>query len=222
MSDPQPFISVENVGLNIGGYVTTGTIHLPKKNNGFVNKFDDVQAIWLQGAEFQTELAIGYSAVGGGASAIGFSRGGSWDTDIKFYTNAVGNAGTHNMVERMRITPEGNVGIGTAATGTNKLAVEGTIAARKVKVTAALTWPDYVFAKNYELPSIASVEKYIAEHQHLPGIPSAEEVKQEGIDLGNMDAKLLQKIEELTLYLIEMKKENEEMKARLKALESRK
>ncbi len=101
----------------------------------------------------------------------------------------------------------GNVGIGTT-TPTEMLSVNGRIRSREVKVEN-LNWPDYVFAKDYEMPSLSDTEKQIKDLGHLPGIPSASEVKANGIDLGEMNAKLLQKVEELTLYLIEMKKENE-------------
>ncbi|MNF81810.1 hypothetical protein D3C84_641000 [compost metagenome] len=73
-------------------------------------------------------------------------------------------------------------------------------------------WPDYVFKKEYNLPTLEEVEKHIAVKGHLENIPSEEEVLKNGINLGDMNAKLLQKIEELTLYMIEMKKENDEMK----------
>jgi len=97
----------------------------------------------------------------------------------------------------------GNVGIGTNKPS-EKLSVNGKIRAHEIKVETA-NWPDYVFAKGYQLPSMAETEKYIKEKGHLPGIPSAKVVKDNGIDLGEMNAKLLQKIEELTLHLIEQK-----------------
>lgn len=113
----------------------------------------------------------------------------------------------------------GNVGIGTTSTGPHKLAVNGTIGARKVKVQQA-TWSDFVFQQDYDLQSLSSVEAFIGQHRHLPGIPSEAEVKQNGIDLGEMDKLLLQKIEELTLYIIELKKENKQLNRRLEALEN--
>ncbi|WP_440068120.1 hypothetical protein [Tenacibaculum discolor] len=100
----------------------------------------------------------------------------------------------------------GNVGIGTTTTGSHKLAVEGSIGAREIKVEA-VGWPDYVFSKEYLLPTLQEVEKHINEKGHLQNIPSAEEVKKNGFFLGEMDAKLLQKIEELTLYTIQQEKQ---------------
>ncbi|MEN7550451.1 hypothetical protein AAG747_21205 [Rapidithrix thailandica] len=71
-------------------------------------------------------------------------------------------------------------------------------------------WPDYVFSDNYKLKSLAEVEEFVRENRHLPEIPSAKEVEQNGIDVAEMDAKLLQKVEELTLYLIEQNKMQEQ------------
>ncbi len=98
----------------------------------------------------------------------------------------------------------GNVGIGTSSPGTYKLAVNGNIRAKEVKVETG--WADYVFEKGYHLPSLEEVEKHINEKGHLINIPSASEVQVNGIDLGDMNRLLLEKIEELTLYIIEQEK----------------
>lgn len=113
----------------------------------------------------------------------------------------------------------GNVGIGIT-TPAEKLAVNGNIRAKEVKVETA-NWPDYVFTKAYKLPSLAETESHIRAKGHLPGIPSAAEVKEKGIELGEMNKKLLEKIEELTLHLIEMKKENEDQKTSINGLINR-
>ncbi|HWW41710.1 MAG TPA: hypothetical protein VNZ46_20485, partial [Pedobacter sp.] len=128
--------------------------------------------------------------------------------DLSFYTS-VGLARA-DLFERMRITSDGNVGIGTSNTKGYKLAVAGNMIAESVKVQLQSAWPDYVFNEDYKLTSLQETEKHIKEKGHLPGIPSAAEVKSEGIDLGEMNKKLLQKIEELTLYLIQMEKKNSE------------
>jgi hypothetical protein len=104
------------------------------------------------------------------------------------------------------------VGIGTVNPGSFKLSVEGKIGAREVRVTNANPWPDYVFNNQYKLISLTSLEEYIRKNNHLPNIPSAQEVKENGIELGQMNAKLLEKIEELTLYIIDLKKEIEQLK----------
>ena len=114
----------------------------------------------------------------------------------------------------------GNVAIGTSSTGNHKLAVEGSIGAREVKVEAS-GWSDFVFYEDYQLPTLNEVENHIIEKGHLKDIPSAEKVKQDGFFLGEMDAKLLQKIEELTLYTIQQQKELEQEKKKNTNLEAR-
>jgi hypothetical protein len=107
-------------------------------------------------------------------------------------------------------TDGGNVGIGTIDPGTYKLAVEGQIGARSVKVTQA-AWADYVFAPSYQLMPLNEVEAYITQNQHLPNVPSAKEVEENGFVLEEMDAKLMEKIEELTLYTIQQQKSIENL-----------
>jgi hypothetical protein len=111
-----------------------------------------------------------------------------------------------NWTNLFHVGTDGNVGIGTTSPQA-KLAVKGTVLAQKVKVTvAAAEWPDFVFSKNYTLPSLQDVENYISQHQHLPDMPAAAEVAKDGHDLGEMNRKLLQKVEELTLYIIDLQK----------------
>jgi hypothetical protein len=103
----------------------------------------------------------------------------------------------------------GSIGIGTTTPGSYKLAVEGKIGAREIRVTNENPWADFVFKPDYKLPTLQEVEAFIKEKGHLPGIPSANEVKKEGYDMSKMDASLLQKIEELTLHVIELNKKVE-------------
>lgn len=95
----------------------------------------------------------------------------------------------------------GNLGIGTTNPGVYKLAVKGKIRAEEIKVETG--WADYVFKNDYNLPTLEEVEKHIKEKGHLINIPSAAEVEENGIQLGEMNRLLLEKIEELTLYILE-------------------
>lgn len=100
---------------------------------------------------------------------------------------------------------DGNVGIGTTNPGSYKLAVKGKIRAEEIKVETG--WADYVFEEEYDLPTLEEVERHIKETGHLINIPSAKEVEENGIQLGEMNKLLLEKIEELTLYTIQQQKE---------------
>lgn len=116
------------------------------------------------------------------------------------------------------VRADGNVGIGTTNPGSYKLAVEGLLGARRIKVTQQ-TWADFVFHEQYQLPSLQMLEAYIKQHQHLPDIPTEKEVSEHGIDIGDMNAKLLQKIEELTLYIIDLNKKNQALEQRMSEME---
>ena len=107
----------------------------------------------------------------------------------------------------------GNVGIGTQVNPAYRLAVAGNIVAEEVRVALQGNWPDFVFETSYELPSLAAVEQHIKTNKHLMNIPSAHQVQQQGIALGDMDAKLLRKIEELTLYAIAQEKQIQQLKS---------
>jgi hypothetical protein len=117
---------------------------------------------------------------------------------------------TNNTVRMRILGGTGNVIIGASniVDAGYKLAVDGNIRSRKVHVDQD-AWADFVFENNYPLRSIKELEQYIQQQKHLPGVPSAAEVKKEGIDLGDNQAVLLKKIEELTLYVIEQNKKIE-------------
>lgn len=150
---------------------------------------------------------------------------------IKTGTASGGSENTHFTLEGGDGTvnayfEEVNLGIGTDLSSNPnnyKLAVNGTIGAKEVKVElTSATWSDFVFNDNYQLMPIKDVENFIKEKNHLPNIPTANEVEKNGVNLGEMDAKLLQKIEELTLYMIaqdkrieKLEKENETLKTKL-------
>lgn len=152
------------------------------------------------------------------------------------YWSARGNAGTSpdnhfvgttdsqkllfktNGTEAMQLDITGKAGIGvsnfscTSCSG-YRLFVKGALKAEKIKLDIASEngWADYVFKSDYQLPRLEEVEQHIQEKGHLPNIPSAEEVVKNGIELGEMKARLLAKIEELTLYTIDLNKRNQSL-----------
>ena len=137
-----------------------------------------------------------------------------------YYNTAVNddNVGT----SALSINAQSNVTIGTPAPsgpqGDYKLSVWGRARANEIVVNT--TGADFVFADNYRLRPLKEVEQFIATNNHLPEIPSAKEMQANGMAVGELQTKLLQKIEELTLYVIELKQENELQAAKIKALET--
>jgi hypothetical protein len=127
---------------------------------------------------------------------------------IQFFTQESHITG---QTEKLRIQGNGNVGIGTTNPD-SKLTVAGNIHAQEVKVTVkAGQVPDYVFANDYKLKSLQEVENYIKENNHLPEIPSAQEMEKNGLMLAEMNLSLLKKIEELTLHAIEQQKKVDQL-----------
>ncbi|WP_158976788.1 fibronectin type III domain-containing protein [Cellulophaga sp. L1A9] len=112
-----------------------------------------------------------------------------------------------------------NVGIGTTDTQGYRLAVAGNVVAEEVKVALQVNWPDYVFDKEYKLPTLEQVESHINENGYLMHMPSAAEVTENGIQLGAMNAKLLRKIEELTLYTITQEKKIKLLEQQVEAIQ---
>nr|WP_084407172.1 hypothetical protein [Pedobacter panaciterrae] len=176
-------------------------------NGGFVN-------VYINDRVYFQRFKVTAFAKGRGEQSAWFQ---GWTTadEVMQGTQAVNLAYKNNfkgtVTNQGDLYSLGNVGIGTSDTKGYKLAVNGKIRTQEIKVEAA-NWPDYVFTKDYELSSLKETEQHIKEKGHLPGIPSAEDVKANGVDLGEMNAKLLLKIEELTLHLIEMKKELDALK----------
>jgi len=114
------------------------------------------------------------------------------------YSMILSNAGDLNVIK--------SVTIGGSLKPGSRLSVKGKIAAQEVEVTTT-NWPDYVFEDDYRLQPLSEVEQFVKVHKHLPEIPSAKQVEQDGVSLGEMNKLLLKKVEELTLHLIEKGKE---------------
>lgn len=142
---------------------------------------------------------------------------GTWATDTPSLGHKLFVKAGSARIEGDILT-DSNIGIGTSnftdASDTYRLSVNGAVRANRVKVYT--TWADFVFEKDYALPTLEEVEKHIAKKGHLKDIPSAAEVESKGIELGEMNKLLLQKIEELTLYVIQLNKELEAIKTGMK------
>jgi len=131
--------------------------------------------------------------------------------------------------QRLTISSQGKVGIGLtkpdefmATTPVDELlTVNGTIHAKEVKIDLSTNLADYVFHPTYNLMSLPEVEQYVKTNSHLPEIPSAAEVSKNGMSIGEMQNKLLQKVEELTLYVIELQKTNNQQSAKIEELEKK-
>jgi hypothetical protein len=135
----------------------------------------------------------------------------SRDTSAEAYLDF--NYGVHKL---MTFAHNHRVGILTQ-NPTCALDVNGTIRAKEVKIEAT-GWADFVFDNDYRLPGLSEVESHIKEYKHLPGIPSEQEVLENGINVAEMQIKLLQKIEELTLYVIEQDRQNKDLQKQIDEL----
>ncbi len=142
---------------------------------------------------------------------------------FRFFNNGAVGIGTKNIGDFMlavggNIRTDGllhveqSIKIATENSFGYKLAVGGAMIAEEVVIKLVDTWPDYVFHENYNLMSLNQIEQYIQDFGHLPDIPTAKEVEKYGVSIGEINTKLLKKIEELTLHMIELNKQNEEMK----------
>lgn len=145
---------------------------------------------------------------------IGFYQNGTYHSFIsQSGTNLFLGVNNGNMqLDAQQIAIGGLI---PAATG-YKLTVTGKAICEELKVKLSSSWPDYVFKKEYRLPSLQSVEAFIRQNHHLPNIPKAAELEKEGVEVGEMQRRMMEKIEELTLYIIDLQKQVDALKANQK------
>jgi hypothetical protein len=170
------------------------------------------------GSNFIMSKATGASLAFDNGSGIqtGLIEAGTSDNHLEFWTNTASNSG---LIERMRVTNAGNLLIGqtTQVNPAYKLDVAGYVRASEIVVNT--TGADFVFDPSYKMSSLSSLEKYIRYNHHLPEIAPAKQMQAEGLNVGENETKLLQKVEELTLFLIEKDKQLKEQEERIKRIE---
>ncbi|ELR68759.1 hypothetical protein C900_05855 [Fulvivirga imtechensis AK7] len=188
---PRMFI---NTNGRIGIGTNTPTQKLEVIDGSILVKSDPYASI---GLERTNGAKISMGITSGSTEGFILSTG-----TLKFLTNA-------DATPKMFISYNGNVGIGTS-NATDKLTVAGNIHSREVKVTVN-AGADFVFENDYSLPSLEDVSAFVMENKHLPEIPSEKEMLENGLELGEMNIKLLQKVEELTLYLIQQNELNKQL-----------
>ncbi len=188
------------------------------------------QAGYGIGGEF-TGGYKGLNVINDGGNYSGQSYGiysdasGSSGVRIGVYAKATGGTTNWSMYSQGDSYFGGDIKVGTQTdpfSGTYKVVVDGKILAEEVRIQNSSTWPDYVFENyfegnsklnpTYEFLALEEVEQFIEKNHHLPGVPSAIELEKEGMSLKEMNLILLEKVEELTLYLIEQQKEIEALK----------
>ena len=170
-------------------YPATGHLIIGSTTDSGNNKLQVNGNTWTTGFTMPTGAAPGYVLTSDSAGNASWQAGAA---GASHWSHISGT--TYDSAD--------NVGIGTNNTQGYRLAVNGQAIFTKVVVKPQTSWPDYVFGKDYVLPSLETVEQYIRVHNHLPGILSAAEIGRHGIDLGGQQTALLKKVEELTLYLI--------------------
>jgi hypothetical protein len=186
--------------------ITSGTdVDLPDANSGYM----------MMGSQGSYNMVMDNNEIqvrnNGAASHLYLQNSGG----NVFIGDATNFTGSHRLGVDGNAVITGAVRIGETVTPSGyKLAVDGKAIMTEVLVRLVPNWPDYVFNNKYKLRGIDEVEDFIKKNNHLPGIPSAKEIESNGINVGEMQKMQMEKIEELTLYIIELKKEIEKLKAK--------
>jgi hypothetical protein len=206
--------------LDVGHFISNGALgsvfgRLQEGNNSGAGTFLGVRGYGTQQSDHAGKsFALEHSFYGLVNSSINFYRGDGVSGGFLTFS-------TQENIERMRLTDDGSLAIGTTDARGYKLAVAGRTITEEVVVKLQGNWPDYVFEKQYKLTTLSELEQYILNNKHLPDVPTASEVNQNGLNLGEMNAVLLKKVEELTLYLIQQDAKIRELQDRLSAIEQK-
>lgn len=214
------FPATGNVGIGTTAPNAAYHLHVTTGNTGIATSIITEKQAGNGGAQF-IMADIGQNCEWRFKSALGGTfkiRDQKHSSDVVVFEPAAASAAT-----ALYLKSNGNLGIGT----TNplaKLSVNGTgtfngkVKCTEVEVLLA-AWPDFVFESGYNLRPLSEVESFINTNKHLPDVPSRETVLTNGSNIGEMNATLLQKVEELTLYMIQLQKDNDALKARISKLE---
>ena len=231
ISHSNPSVWRETGRINNNPYMGTGVNFTVDCNTQNTNPRFRIRAVNTLGINTAITVYIKVTSINSNGAFTALNSTGN-DTTISKYLPMtsnwdlyVGNVfSTDGATLAIKAIQNGNVGIGTAIPD-EKLTVKGKIHTQEVRVDMtgplAMSVPDYVFSKDYNLKTLDEVEEYIKLYSHLPEIPSANEIEKNGLMLAEMNMSLLKKIEELTLYMIEMRKENQKQNDKILILENK-
>jgi len=202
------------VGYSALNYNSTGSFNTANGNfalalnsNGSYNTANGIYALYNNTSGFNN-------------TAIGYQAGSNETGSDKLY---ISNSGTNALIYGDFSTHQILLGVPNATgytfKGSRTLNVVGGVLTDSIRVALAGDWADYVFEDDYQLKPLSEVEQFIKTHKHLPNIPSAKEIKNNGVNLVEMNTKLLEKTEELTLYIIEQNKKIEQQQKQIEELQ---
>lgn len=220
------FVQLVDNDIKIGTNVSNGLGRFLIRTNGADRMFVDEDG------------KVGINFIGSSTHMLAVGQNAFGQTGIDFYNNlnerrgnlrfsntdgylrsegtgkfniSVANAGTGIVLH-----PEGNISMGnTTFVNGFKLSVHGKATATEFTITQLIDWPDYVFADGYKLLPLSEVRKFITENKHLPNIPPASQLEKDGLALGDMSKRLMEKVEELTLYVLQLQDQIDELKKQL-------
>jgi hypothetical protein len=217
------FIQLVNDNIRIGTNVSNDFGSFVVRTNGtdrlFVN-YKGQMGLNVTPDDFTTSFVVGED--GNGNTGVELrsnnTRRGMFNFNglNTFLTGSSGNLYIYrSSMHPIVFYPDGNMALGGHSTAVGyRLSIHGKAIATEFTSMPYADWPDYVFNKSYRLMPLAEVKKYIEENKHLPNIPAAAEIEKNGIQLGDMSKRLMEKVEELTLYVLQLQEQIDELKKR--------